>query len=154
MGNFVHICKYAVPTDRIFGGMTPVSDSGSLGILTAPNDDNRQGLDALSAHRRPGYPSPGCVPAEPDSVSPGIRKRDRIPTPVKCLKTTLNNYFGADLMFQLPTRFPEEPFNLSIDFRIRLQTSGQRALLTKILKWLAPLVMLGVRIYHELGRHC
>ncbi len=26
--------------------------------------------DAPSAHPRSGYPSPGCVPAEPDSVSP------------------------------------------------------------------------------------
>ncbi len=26
-----------------------------------------------SAHRRPGYPSSGCVPAGPDSVSPGGR---------------------------------------------------------------------------------
>ena len=31
-----------------------------------------KGLGA-SAHRRLGYPSPGCVPAEPDSVSPGDR---------------------------------------------------------------------------------
>jgi hypothetical protein len=29
-----------------------------------------QGPDAPLAHRRPGYPSSGCVPAEPDSVSP------------------------------------------------------------------------------------
>jgi len=28
--------------------------------------------DAPSAHPRSGYPSPGCVPAEPDSVSPDI----------------------------------------------------------------------------------
>ncbi len=27
--------------------------------------------DASLTHPRPGYPSPGCVPAEPDSVSPG-----------------------------------------------------------------------------------
>jgi len=27
--------------------------------------------EAPLAHPRPGYPSPGCVPAEPDSVSPG-----------------------------------------------------------------------------------
>src|SRR5689334_11481834 len=27
--------------------------------------------EAPSAHRRPGYPLSGCVPAEPDSVSPG-----------------------------------------------------------------------------------
>jgi len=29
-----------------------------------------RGPDAPSAHRRPGYPLSGCVPAEPDSVSP------------------------------------------------------------------------------------
>jgi hypothetical protein len=27
--------------------------------------------EAPSAHRRPGYPLLGCVPAEPNSVSPG-----------------------------------------------------------------------------------
>src|SRR5215831_16913942 len=30
-----------------------------------------RGARVPSAHRRPGYPSPGCVPAAPDSVSPG-----------------------------------------------------------------------------------
>ena len=43
------------------------------------SDDHEKGLpktigsqkpDAPSAHPRSGYPSPGCVPAEPDSVSP------------------------------------------------------------------------------------
>jgi hypothetical protein len=32
-----------------------------------------QGPHARSARRRPGYPSPGCVPAGPGSVSPGTR---------------------------------------------------------------------------------
>jgi hypothetical protein len=26
------------------------------------------------ARYRPGYPFPGCVPAEPESVSPGLRR--------------------------------------------------------------------------------
>jgi len=38
---------------------------------TAPNDLGHQGPDAPLAHRRPEYPSSGCVPAEPESVSPG-----------------------------------------------------------------------------------
>ena len=37
----------------------------------APDDLGHQGPDAPLAHRRPEYPSSGCVPAEPDSVSPG-----------------------------------------------------------------------------------
>ena len=37
----------------------------------APGGFHHQGPDAPSAHRRPGYPLSGCVPAEPDSVSPG-----------------------------------------------------------------------------------
>ena len=37
----------------------------------APDGFHHQGPDAPSAHRRPGYPLSGCVPAEPDSVSPG-----------------------------------------------------------------------------------
>ena len=40
-------------------------------MKTAPDNYHRQRPDASSAHRRPGYPSSGCVPAEPDSVSPG-----------------------------------------------------------------------------------
>ncbi len=36
-----------------------------------PERSDAPGSDAPSAHRRPGYPLPGCVPAEPDSVSPG-----------------------------------------------------------------------------------
>src|SRR6266478_4738345 len=48
--------------------MTPVSD----GIREmAPGGFHHQGPDAPSAHRRPSYPLSGCVPAEPDSVSPG-----------------------------------------------------------------------------------
>ena len=37
----------------------------------APEDVSAQGPDAPLAHRRPGYSSSGCTPAEPDSVSPG-----------------------------------------------------------------------------------
>ena len=47
----------------------------------APGNLSRQGPDAPLAHRRPGYPSSGCVPAEPDSVSPG--KKDFIREPDK-----------------------------------------------------------------------
>ena len=39
-------------------------------IKMASANNGRQRPDALSAHRRPGYPLSGCVPAEPDSVSP------------------------------------------------------------------------------------
>jgi hypothetical protein len=35
-----------------------------------PRTDGSRKPDAPSAHPRSGYPSPGCVPAEPDSVSP------------------------------------------------------------------------------------
>ena len=35
-----------------------------------PHDFHHQGPDAPSAHCRLGYPLSGCVPAEPDSVSP------------------------------------------------------------------------------------
>ena len=37
----------------------------------APGGFHHRRPDAPSAHRRPGYPLSGCVPAEPDSVSPG-----------------------------------------------------------------------------------
>src|SRR5579863_2686758 len=36
-----------------------------------PGRDNPPGPDALWAHRRSGYPSAGCLPAWPTSVSPG-----------------------------------------------------------------------------------
>jgi hypothetical protein len=38
---------------------------------TEPLKASLQGFDAPSAHRRPGYSSSGCTPAEPDSASPG-----------------------------------------------------------------------------------
>ena len=42
-----------------------------VGKQKAPDKRTRQEPTAPLAHRRPGYPLPGCVPAEPDSVSPG-----------------------------------------------------------------------------------
>ena len=48
--------------------MAPVSDGVEQ---RPPMALHHQGSDAPSAHRRPGYPLSGCVPAEPDSVSPG-----------------------------------------------------------------------------------
>lgn len=49
----------------------------------APDGFHHQGPDAPSAHRRPGYPLSGCVPAEPDSVSPG---RVRLASTEQCGK--------------------------------------------------------------------
>ena len=45
----------------------------SEGGQEAPGHRGGRGrpCEAPSAHRRPGYPLSGCVPAEPDSVSPG-----------------------------------------------------------------------------------
>jgi len=37
----------------------------------APKNVSVPGPDAPLAHRRPGYSSSGCTPAEPDSASPG-----------------------------------------------------------------------------------
>ena len=50
-----------------FQGMALVSNGGGT---EAPGSLNRQGPDAPLAHRRAGYPLSGCVPAEPESVSP------------------------------------------------------------------------------------
>jgi hypothetical protein len=38
-----------------------------------------RGSSEPSVHRRPGYPLSGCVPAEPDSVSPGEKTITRKP---------------------------------------------------------------------------
>jgi len=72
-----------------------------LAMKTAPDNYHRQRPDALSAHRRPGYPLSGCVPAEPDSVSPdnhtlAARSRDRkyASAPELCLKNP-NRLEGA-----------------------------------------------------------
>ena len=40
----------------------------------APGSKRRRRPDARLAHRRAGYPSSGCVPAEPESVSPATLK--------------------------------------------------------------------------------
>src|SRR5215475_5512902 len=47
--------------------MTPVSNGRKM----APKNVSVPGPDAPLAHRRPGYSSSGCTPAEPDSASPG-----------------------------------------------------------------------------------
>ena len=59
----------------------------------APGKVLRQGPAVPWAHRRPGYPLSGCVPAEPNSVSPGQKKlpeeshRFKCPgTPEPCLE--------------------------------------------------------------------
>jgi hypothetical protein len=53
------------------------------------SDNNRcQRPAAPSAHRRPGYPSSGCVPAEPDSVSPDNHTLASILTIGKILSDT------------------------------------------------------------------
>ncbi len=53
---------------RDFQGMTPVSNG--VERRRPPATLGHQGPDAPLAHRRSGYPSSGCVPAEPASVSP------------------------------------------------------------------------------------
>lgn len=66
-----------------FRGLRPTTPSLPEAVWINPPDRNSQGNekgppktdgsrkpDAPSAHPRSGYPSPGCVPAEPDSVSP------------------------------------------------------------------------------------
>jgi len=52
----------------VFSGIAPVSNGKKD---AAPEDVSVQGPDAPLAHRRPGYSSSGCTPAEPDSASPG-----------------------------------------------------------------------------------
>src|SRR5262249_34552588 len=47
--------------------MPPVSKGRKM----APEIVSVPGPEAPLAHRRPGYSSSGCTPAEPDSASPG-----------------------------------------------------------------------------------
>jgi hypothetical protein len=54
----------------------------------APDNNCRQRPDAPSAHRRLGYPSSGCVPAEPDSVSPSNHTLASLHTICKNLSDT------------------------------------------------------------------
>ena len=70
-----------------------MSDGGERG----PRPPEPSGAsEAPSAHRRPGYPLSGCVPAEPDSVSPGrgtvISRRSEIKSKRRrCARDTENN---------------------------------------------------------------
>ena len=48
--------------------MAPVSNGGEE--ERTPGRSDPPGVDAPLAHRRAEYPLSGCVPAEPDSVSP------------------------------------------------------------------------------------
>jgi len=77
-------------------------------MKTAPDNDHRQRPDASSAHRRPSYPLSGCVPAEPDSVSPGNhtlaagnRDRKYASAPELCLKNP-NRFEKASKWVQIP----------------------------------------------------
>src|ERR1043166_5057331 len=47
--------------------MTPVANGRKM----APENVCVPGPEVPLAHRRPGYSSSGCTPAEPDSASPG-----------------------------------------------------------------------------------
>jgi hypothetical protein len=58
----------------IFQGMAPMSKDGMKRPLAA---ECGQTPDGPLAHRRSEYPLPGCVPAEPDSVSPPQQARSR-----------------------------------------------------------------------------
>ena len=60
----------------IFQGMARVSNG--VKNKTAPSRVGGQGPDVPLVHPRPGYPLSSCVPAEPDSVSPGAGNRPRI----------------------------------------------------------------------------
>ena len=58
----------SAPDPGIFQGMTPVVNNTNN---SAPIPRENRGTYGTSlTHRRSGYPSPGCVPAVPDSVSP------------------------------------------------------------------------------------
>jgi hypothetical protein len=92
----------------------PVSDITCVG---APDGLDHRGPDAPSAHRRPGYPLSGCVPAEPDSVSPGTvrltwaEQCDKPPsdTGVMPQKILPSRYPTEHNRTQLPTRFGKKP---------------------------------------------
>src|SRR5271157_6655770 len=82
-----------------WGGMTAASDGGQR---TAPCGFHHQGPDAPSAHRRPGYPLSGCVPAAPDSVSPGtlrvasIAQRDKPPSDTGVMPPKIHHIENPD----------------------------------------------------------
>ena len=95
---------------------------------TAPGGFHHQGPDAPSAHRRPGYPLSGCVPAEPDSVSPGNARvisaatRGKAPSDTGAMpeKIRVHEY---ENQHNLPTRFGEEP--VSVDASAQHQGAGR-----------------------------
>jgi hypothetical protein len=96
----------------------------------APDNYHRQRSDAPSAHRRPGYPLSGCVPAEPDSVSPGIhtlaarsRVRKYPSAPELCLKNP-NRFEKASKWVQI---LSEEPIITHSLCRRPCKRSTQRA---------------------------
>jgi len=66
---FVNKCPAPLPLPEAvwINPPTPSSDNHEKGLLETVGSRKP---DAPSAHPRSGYPSPGCVPAEPDSVSP------------------------------------------------------------------------------------
>jgi len=76
----VLLAAYAAHPERfVHKPPSPLALPKAVWINPPPSEDHEKGPpktggsqkpDAPSAHPRSGYPSPGCVPAEPDSVSP------------------------------------------------------------------------------------
>ena len=88
-------------------------------IKAASDNNRRQRPDAPSAHRRPGYPSSGCVPAEPDSVSPGNHTLASMATTCKNPSDTgampEKSRLGAPPQIKTPLRSQKSPTRFGED---------------------------------------
>ena len=107
----------------------------------APDGFHRQGPDALSAHRRPGYPLSGRVPAEPDSVSPGgirlalTEQRSKPPSdtgvmPPKIHIHSIITYTAVRRRSRASTRSSMGPLNLRAEAGTAARRHHFRRLLT------------------------
>lgn len=110
-------------------------------MKTASDNNCRQRPDAPSAHRRPGYPSSGCVPAEPDSVSPGnhtlASMSTALParthrTPEPCIKNPIIPRSGREADQKQAEKSQNHPLDLEktqeivLHTRVSLQKQPQR----------------------------
>jgi hypothetical protein len=99
----------SAPNPGIFGGTAPMSNGTEK---TAPGALRHQGPDTPLAHRRPGYPLSGCVPAEPDSVSPGdvilprIADLEQPPLDIGAIPLKIPGVWGRSLPGASPSNEP------------------------------------------------
>src|SRR5579863_3059995 len=102
----------------VLGGIAPASEGGE----ESPWPWERPGARAPSARLRPGYPLVGCSPAEPTSVSPGVRGVSQLSSVNKSNQRKCHGHEGR-------TGCSEGSLDFCLDNGVHLRVFRNRAIL-------------------------